>query len=94
MVPTMTVTELIGKLWAMPRDARVLVSGYEGDLNDPDTRAPRLRIVHLDIRKAGYMGPHEKCGAEYYPREEWAKKNCVDMEDNRKNHAQVVVIER
>lgn len=59
----MIVSELIEKLKLLPQDYRVLVTGYEGDLENPHIKAPNKRLVHLDYDEGGYCGPHKECGA-------------------------------
>jgi hypothetical protein len=53
-----TVTELIAKLQQMPQDARVVIDGYEGGLEDV-TEVAKLAIV-LNYHSSAHFGPHEE----------------------------------
>ena len=56
----MTVAELITKLQEMPRDARVVIDGYEGGLEDVSS----VSIIPVVLNKNGprpdYYGLHEE----------------------------------
>ena len=56
----MTVAELIAKLQEMPQDARVVVDGYEGGLEDV-SNVNTISVV-LNGNRPGfeYYGPHEE----------------------------------
>ena len=56
----MTVAELIAKLQEMPQDARVVVNGYEGGLDDLETVELIEIVVGLNESYGGLFGPHEK----------------------------------
>jgi hypothetical protein len=53
----MTVGELIEKLQAMPQDARVVVDGYEGGVDD--AADPALVTIALNVNASTWMGKHE-----------------------------------
>ena len=61
-----TVAGLIAALGRFPQDARVLVSGYEEDLDSPSAKAPRLALVHLGGGFGCYMGDHKECEVESF----------------------------
>ena len=99
----MIVSELIEKLKQMPQDARVLVDGYEQDWTEPDSRAPRQRLIHLDYYqpKPDYCGEHVDCGGWKYRGKnqlvpEWACWPCLQNVENKidKPPVWVVLIER
>ena len=53
----MTVGELIAKLQAMPQDARVVVDGYEGGVDD--AADPELVEVAVNVNSSTWLGDHE-----------------------------------
>lgn len=54
----MLVKELIEQLQALPQDALLVTSGYEGGLNEI-SGASSIQII-LNVNKAWYYGPHEE----------------------------------
>jgi len=54
----MTVAELIAKLQEMPQDARVVIDGYEGGLEDVST--VQTTSIALNRNEPGIFGPHEE----------------------------------
>lgn len=54
----MTVAELIAKLQEMPQDARVVVDGYEGGLDDASI--VQTTLIVLNENEPGIFGPHEQ----------------------------------
>ena len=59
----MTVAELIAKLQGMPQEARVVIDGYEGGLDDLKTVELIEMVVDSKECYGGLFGPHE----QWYP---------------------------
>ena len=53
----MTVQELIALLQEHPKEARVVVNGYEGGYCDVGEAVPLP--IRLNVNSAWYYGPHE-----------------------------------
>jgi len=54
----MTIAELIEELKNYPQDTRVVVSGYEGGVNDVDY--VKETEIYLNYNTASYYGKHEE----------------------------------
>ena len=56
-----TVGQMIEALSRFDPGLPVLVSGYEGGLDDMDERSPRVTLAHLNTETNSYWGAHEEC---------------------------------